>query len=557
MEDWAGSRKQTFALSALRSAVIGIDASYYLDLRLNKSGKDALLPALGGFSYVLKGLVEQDVKTLKSLDISPVFIFNGLDFRNKREAFASSTANRRFHENAWQYYENKDQDMVRVEFQKARHPVEMLSLCLQSMLDKLDVQYLVAPYSAVAQLSYMESQPVHVIDTIWASGDAFLFGVDKIITDIEYKTDPQSNDEAASFTWLSRAVCQESMGKMSNEVFRDAQLLLGSPYLPTFPTLDRGSPNKQVTLRESLNLLNTASRSITQLCHQLREDPQVQRLDYADRYKKALMTLKHHVVLETSGKVAPMHIESAPGDVHEFVGQRLPDELYFYVSRGLIGPTVPNWLTSEEIALSLPGGCAESEAYRRLMRDQLDPLRRQSICLLSNCLNRYFLAKNIRLKLWYDGDTSDRTISVREAASIRDQIRGWKVHEGDFPAGSVKSQKELPLRGALAALGNAAFVEKSRAKPSSSPLKTIDEIIYNVVWRLLQLRGFSDEKHELTNWGKALEAAVKASGSTDAFQDPIFIIIELVRLGLVNGKILSSVQGGATQGSGMFRAPIR
>lgn len=258
------------------------------------------------------------------------------------------------------------------------------------------------------------------------SADCFLFNVDKIITNFD--------TENETFTWLSKAVCQEKLNNVSDDLFRDALLLLGSQYLPAFPTLDRGINSKKTNIGDALAALNAAGRSVVQLCHQFRDDPRIQQLQYADRYKKGIMTLKHHVVLETGGKAQPMDVDHAPGDVHEFVGQRLPEELYYYVSKGVIGAQTPNWLTSSEILLSLPGGCADTDVYRRLMRDQLNPLRTQSLVLLSNSLNRYYQTKAVSLKMWYDNDTADRTINIKELPSVKARISGWKVHADNFPA---------------------------------------------------------------------------------------------------------------------------
>ncbi len=276
------------------------------------------------------------------------------------------------------------------------------------------------------QLAHLERQPEQMIDAVMGSPDCFLFNLEKIVTNFE--------TEKETFTWLSKSVCQEKVNNAPEDLFRDAQLLLGSQYLPTFPTLDRGNASKKTTILDAVQTLNSAGRSVIQLCHQLRDDPRVQQLQYADRYKKAVMTLKHHVVLETSGKVQPMDVQHAPGDVHEFVGQRLPEELYFYISKGMFGAQVPNWLTSNEILLSLPGGCVDTDVYRRLLRDQLNPLRTQSLVLLSNSLNRYYNTKAITLKMWYENDTTDRTITIKELPSVKAQICGWKVHNDAFPS---------------------------------------------------------------------------------------------------------------------------
>ena len=107
LEEWAErapSRIQACSLSALKYAVIGVEASHYLDLRLNKTCPEPLLHALGGFPYSLKNIVEDDVQSLKKLDIDLVFVFNGLDFKNKEQASSNSLVNVKAIEDAWQHY---------------------------------------------------------------------------------------------------------------------------------------------------------------------------------------------------------------------------------------------------------------------------------------------------------------------------------------------------------------------------------------------------------------------------------------------------------------------
>lgn len=111
-------------------------------------------------------------------------------------------------------------------------------------------------------------------------------------------------------------------------------------------------------------------------------------------------------------------------------------------------------------------------------------------------------------------------------------------------------QNDGTLLPALKALQDSAFVAKSSSKSPSPVLRTTNEIIYNVLWRFLQLRGFVNEKHELTGWGVALEAAVTALDSADKMEEYVFVAIEMLRMGLVNGKDLTNISGGAEHGSG-------
>jgi hypothetical protein len=93
-------------------------------------------------------------------------------------------------------------------------------------------------------------------------------------------------------------------------------------------------------------------------------------------------------------------------------------------------------------------------------------------------------------------------------------------------------------------------VAKTTSKPSNSVLRTDSEITYNVLWRFLQLRSFVNEKHELTSWGVALEAAISSLDSADKMEEYVFVAIEMLRMGLVNGKDMTNIPGGAEHGSG-------
>ena len=87
----------------------------------------------------------------------------------------------------------------------------------------------------------------------------------------------------------------------------------------------------------------------------------------------------------------------------------------------------------------------------------------------------------------------------------------------------------------------------------SKLLKTRHEITANAVWRFLQLRGFVDEKHQLTEWGKVLEATLKVSGANKAQEEAAFLAVELLRLGLLNADTMFRGYSGAPmRGSGEF-----
>lgn len=87
-------------------------------------------------------------------------------------------------------------------------------------------------------------------------------------------------------------------------------------------------------------------------------------------------------------------------------------------------------------------------------------------------------------------------------------------------------------------------------------LASQEDILSNVFWRFLQLRGYVDEKHQLTSWGTCLEQALSVLDPAENLEEPTFIAIELLRLGILNTKDwFSHVSGGPMRGSGRMLGP--
>jgi hypothetical protein len=95
----------------LKDAVIGIDASHYINQHLlNQSTREALLGALGGFPFALRANIEKELQIFKNLGVGCIFVFNGLDF-GKKEQRAQPQSSRSF-EQAWDLYDQQQADQV-------------------------------------------------------------------------------------------------------------------------------------------------------------------------------------------------------------------------------------------------------------------------------------------------------------------------------------------------------------------------------------------------------------------------------------------------------------
>ncbi|KAI5283113.1 hypothetical protein KEM54_002386 [Ascosphaera aggregata] len=649
LDDWAASRALTctLPLSVLSNTCIGIDAFYYLNQHLDHHGfKEPLLPALGGLPFSLKANIERELRILRDHAVTPTFVFNGLETESGRKESEGANAkieteSARAVESAWDLYVKGDAVQVVEVFSSAGNvKPQHLFKFLQRILEAEAVDYLVAPYAATAQLSYLYNGPKQFIDSIYGPTDAFLLkGVDKVITrlDMLQSSSNAGSDFTPTFTWITRQSCQDELGRLTDEQFTEFCLLLGSPFLGTFPPFEGNfsaassasiSINSAATVtsgtiipkstnnatqqafhrkpgcnsessisgngtisgsssansfnkachvvREAIAMFNTASRSALALCAQYEDPTRPVELQYTDLYKRAFMTVRHHVILDIDGHVTALEPETHSNDLHELIGQRLPEELYYYISKGVIsGHTVPSWLTNGIIRLELPLGVDDTPAYRELVTKKLAGMRNTAVRLLSSNLHRFYQTKSITVKPWYaagvkpdenpkkigsiPGKSGDAVtvVNLKDVPSVRESVSKWKVGTNALTddlrkLGAEKSRDNLYLFApALKALEDTTFAAKTICPKDSEPLSTRSEILANSSWRFLQIRGYIDDEHNLTPWGQALSHALSCNPPPDVsardFEEYVFLGIELVRLDELNGRdILPGTPVGAT-----------
>lgn len=106
------------------------------------------------------------------------------------------------------------------------------------------------------------------------------------------------------------------------------------------------------------------------------------------------------IVLEVNNVVATLlHRESVPRDMHDVVGYRLPDEIYYLVSIGALAPPQLNMLLAG-IAIDAPP-LVDSEDYRRMLGD-LAHVRTLALAILTSELNEFFAQRKVIVVRWYD-----------------------------------------------------------------------------------------------------------------------------------------------------------
>ena len=135
----------------------------------------------------------------------------------------------------------------------------------------------------------------------------------------------------------------------------------------------------------------------------------------------------------------PAHPTSTdiPQDLHEIFTNRLPDEIYFYLSRGLIGPQALVWLTTGQIIEPPPLDNGETTEYKRFVKEvitdgQTGP-RATALALISTVLNGFWQNRRITGNFWFEQQSPNQkpmTHSSRgspETTQLADRVAGWMV----------------------------------------------------------------------------------------------------------------------------------
>ena len=232
--------------------------------------------------------------------------------------------------------------------------------------------------------------------------------------------------ELSRFQWIDRRDCLAALGNIHTSIFIDALMLAGSDLLPGFPPLENDTVyRKPFTMRNVVDMIVSCGGSVARLCAQYSTDPAVKGI-YLDQYKRALTRIRHHVIMTDEGDVEILDKDHAPDDAHECIGLRLPEELYMYLSRGMLRPRILNWLTSGKISITQPLAGGDGRPYQNLVKVQLDPLRRQALSLLTEPIHRYYHSRDITTNLWFD-HTYEGKFNMRDVSSPRDLLSKWNV----------------------------------------------------------------------------------------------------------------------------------
>ena len=229
------------------------------------------------------------------------------------------------------------------------------------------------------QLIYLQRHNKAYIHAIYGPTDTLLYpGVDKVITHIDLTS------STPTFQFVSkRNVLQELA--VNEDQFLDICILVGFEHSPAFPpTLHEQALKATVDMVKYYKSGHAAVSAFA-------EQPQVKQIQYTDTYARTRSMIKYSLVLSSEGTVIPLPLAGSPppshghpnhhhpmgadipADLHDIFTYRLPDEVYFYLSRGLLGPQALVWLATYQIVENPPR--VPTSMMRRAWRERARRLR--------------------------------------------------------------------------------------------------------------------------------------------------------------------------------------
>lgn len=267
--------------------------------------------------------------------------------------------------------------------------------------------------------------------------------MDKLITALDLAASPPT------FTFTSKKAVLTEFG-VSEDQFLDIGILLGFDNNPPFPPTVHEQALKATV--DMVKYYKSGHAAVAALA----EHPAVKTIQYTDHYARTRSMIKFSLILSSEGVVLPLplaittpashgghpnhhphHPTAAdiPSDLNEIFTNRLPDEIYFYLSRGLLGPQALVWLTSGQIVESPPLDNGETTEYKRFVKEvitegQTGP-RATSLALISSVAHPFWSTRKVQGSFWFEQSAPHNQKPIQhnspQTAQLAERVAGWNV----------------------------------------------------------------------------------------------------------------------------------
>lgn len=292
-------------------------------------------------------------------------------------------------------------------------------------------------YLTFLQLIYLQRHPKAYIHAIFGPTDALLYpNVDKLITSLDL------NDPNPKFSFTSKRGILADLG-VTEDQFLDIGLLVGFDHSPPFPPTMH-----EQALKATVDMVKYYKSGYAAVSA-FSEHPAVKSIQYSEHYARTRSMIKYSLIFSSEGTVIPLPLANSnqnhptaadiPQDLHEIFTNRLPDEIYFYLSRGLLGPQALVWLTTGQIIENPPLDNGETNEYKRFVKEvitdgQTGP-RATALALISSVAHSFWTNRKVYGYFWFEQPSqqhnqhSQKHIQHNSAqtAQLAERVSGWNV----------------------------------------------------------------------------------------------------------------------------------
>ena len=273
---------------------------------------------------------------------------------------------------------------------------------------------------------------------MFAATDALLYpALEKLITSLDLSS------PNPTFTFVTKRNILADL-QLSEEQFLDAGILAGFDHSQSFPPIIHEQHLKPVI--DMVRHYKSGFGAVGAF----QEHPGVKQTQYVEHFARTRSMIKFSLILSADGGVQPLplalnatlpqgshHTTAAdvPRDLEEIFTSRLPDEVYYYLSRGLFGPQALIWLTSGQIVENPPLDNGETGEYKRFVKEILTEgtsgPRATALALVSNVLHSSWQNRKVQPWFWFDpqNSMSGKPVSHNAPQTIQlvERVSSWAV----------------------------------------------------------------------------------------------------------------------------------
>ncbi|KAL3818629.1 hypothetical protein ACJIZ3_004534 [Penstemon smallii] len=316
---------------------VGIDAYSWLHKGAYSCSMELCLDMEGDKKFQYIKYFMHRINMLRHYKITPVVVFDGGNIPCK-----ATTENERHRKRK----DNRDKAMDKLKegdvnaaselFQRAVSITPLMARQLIQVLRSENIEFVVAPYEADAQLAYLsglEAEKGGIVAVISEDSDLLAYGCPAIV----FKMDKFGNGEEIVLDEVLNSVGSvPSFNNFDQELFTGMCILAGCDFLPSVPGV--GIAKAYNLVAKYRNLARVLSTLKFEKGKQVPED-------YAKAFKEAVAVFQHARVYDAVSKklkplkpLSPELLQSEIGDL-DFLGPDLSPSLAIAIAEGNLDPS--------------------------------------------------------------------------------------------------------------------------------------------------------------------------------------------------------------------------